>query len=91
MNEKVLLNFDASQLSEDQRDIIECIGIENYYKLMKRYGGCSIYISKADSIDKECRNRMIIDEFNNGATYRELAIKYGLTSVWVKNIVNGKN
>ena len=33
---------------------------------------------------------MIIDEFNNGATYRELAIKYGLTAVWVRNIVDGK-
>lgn len=50
----------------------------------------SIYISRADSIDKKCRNRMIIDEFNNGATYKELAIKYGLTVVWVRNIVDGK-
>lgn len=90
MNKKVLQNFDVRQLSEDQRDIVECIGIENYYKLTKRYGGSSIYISRADSIDKKCRNRMIIDEFNNGATYRELAIKYGLTAVWVRNIVDGK-
>lgn len=90
MENKALLNFDTSKLSEDQRDIVECIGIESYNKLARQYGGSSVYIARADVIDKQHRNKMIIDDFNNGATYRELAIKYGLTTVWIRNIVDGK-
>lgn len=85
-----LTNFDVSKLSEDQQDIIECIGIESYYKLTQYYGGSSIYIARPDAIDKQKRNKMIIDEFNKGASYKELALKYGLSTVWVRNIADGK-
>lgn len=89
MNDK-LTNFDVSQLSEDQKNIAECIGIESYYKLTQSYGGSSIYVARPNTIDKQRRNLMIINEFNKGASYKELALKYGLTTIWVRNIVNGK-
>lgn len=84
-----LSKFDTNKLSEDQKDIAECIGIESYYKLTRYYGGSSIYIARPDSIDNQKRNEMIINEFNNGASYKELALKYGLSTVWIRNIVNG--
>lgn len=88
--ERSLLNFDISKLQESQQDIIECIGIESYYKLAKRFGGGTLYIARVDKIDKKQRNKMIINEYKNGATYRELAVKYNLTAIWIRNIVDGK-
>lgn len=85
-----LTNIDVNQLSEDQKSIAECIGIESYYKLTQNYGGSSIYVARPNTIDKQRRNLMIINEFQKGASYKELALKYGLTTIWVRNIVNGK-
>ena len=85
-----LSNFDVSKLSEDQKDIVECIGVESYYKLMQYYGGSSIYIPRPSVVDKQMRNKMIVEEFNKGASYKELALKYGLTTIWIRNIVDGK-
>lgn len=88
--ESKLSNFDANKLSEDQKNIIECIGIESYYKLTQYYGGSSIYIARPNAIDRQKRDKMIIDEFNKGASYKELASKYRLSTVWVRKIVNGE-
>lgn len=82
-----LFNIDVSKLAEDQKDIVECIGIESYYKLTQYYGGSQIYIARPTAIDKQKRNKMIIEEFNKGVGYRQLAIKYNLTETWVRMIV----
>ena len=34
-------------LSREQRDLMECIGLEAYGKLVKSYGGSRIYIGQA--------------------------------------------
>ncbi len=85
-----LSKIDTSKLSEDQKDIVNCIGIESYYKLSQYYGGSQIYVARPNAIDKKIRNEMIIDEFDRGASYKELALKYGLSTVWIRNIVDGK-
>ncbi len=83
-------DIDLNKLSEDQRELAECIGIENYYKLAQYYGGSQIYIARPNTIDKQKRNRMIIREFEQGSSYKEIAGKYGLTTVWVRKIISGE-
>lgn len=84
------MNFDISALSEDQKDIIECIGIENYYKLSVRFGGGVIYIQKPQALTRKKRNEIIIKEYKEGKSCRDIARKYHLTEMWVRNIVSGK-
>lgn len=86
-----LAELDVSKLSRDQQDIIGCIGIESYYKLTKNYGGSTIYIAKSCAIDVQKRNKKIISEFRKGASYKELAVKYGLSTIWIRNIVDKKS
>ncbi|MFV0342754.1 MAG: Mor transcription activator family protein [Anaerocolumna sp.] len=90
MNEGLHL-INLYELSEDQRELANCIGVEGYYKLTKRYGGSSIYIARPDAIDRQSRNDKIIQEYEQGATYKQLASKYRLSTVWIRNIVDGKN
>ncbi len=77
------------QLSGDQREIAEIVGLEAYRKLVANYGGMCVYIYKPETILRELRNAEICNEFN-GCNYRELAKKYDLSEKTVREIVSGK-
>ena len=51
--------------------------------------GTSIYIPKIESLEKTVRDELIKEEFD-GSNYKELALKYGLTETWIRNIVLDK-
>ncbi len=76
-------------LDQEQQEVAELIGLDSYKKLMAEYGGMSIYIPKADRLERMERNDKIRSEFD-GYNFRELAIKYGLTEVSIRNIVSDK-
>lgn len=79
--------FDINDLSDNQRDIAELIGFENYVKLAEVYGGeDGIYIAKIDKLENAKRNRQIIDEFN-GYNYQHLADKFDLSVRTIRNII----
>ncbi len=77
------------QLSGDQRELAEIVGLEAYRKLVANYGGMCVYIYKPETILRELRNTEICNEFN-GCNYRELAKKYDLSEKTVREIVSGK-
>ena len=53
--DKIIISLD--DLSDRQREIAEVIGIENYIKLSKRFGGeDSVYIQKYSEIIKSMRS-----------------------------------
>ena len=76
-------------LDQEQQEVAELIGLENYKKLMAEYGGVSIYIPKADRLERMERNDKIRAEFT-GYNFRDLAVKYGLTEVSIRSIVSDK-
>lgn len=82
-----LENVRLEDLEEEQRDVAGLIGLDNYKKLMAEYGGVSIYIPKADRLERLERNDRIKAEFD-GYNFRELAVKYGLTEVSIRSIVS---
>lgn len=74
---------------EQQRSLAELIGIENYKKLVEVYGGSSIYVYKRDSFLRTLRDKKIKEEFKGN--YKELAQKYNLTEMAIRNIVGEQN
>lgn len=76
-------------LDEEQKGLAEIIGLDGFKALVRAYNGTSIYIPKIESLEKEIRDAMIKEEFD-GSNYKELALKYGLTEVWIRNIVMEK-
>lgn len=77
------------QLSGDQRELAEIVGIEAYRKLVENYGGMCVYIYKPETILRKRRNTEIFNEFD-GTNYRELAKEYGLSEAGIRKIVNKK-
>ena len=88
MNE-YLESLALDDLSGEQYDLAECIGLEAYKKLVYNYGGLSIYIYKLDTLFKSKRDKEIMKEFNGG-NYRELALKYSLAENTIRQIVSGE-
>lgn len=79
-------NIRLSDLQGDQRELAELIGIDNYIKVVQKYGGTSIYIAKTDKLLNVQRDLAIIKEFN-GRNYRYLACKYRLSERTVRDII----
>lgn len=69
------------------QDLVDLIGIENFIKLIKVYGGSSLYIPNENSILKPIRNRLI-KEYFNGNNYKQLAKEFKISEMQVRNIIN---
>ena len=69
------------------QDLVDLIGIENFIKLIKVYGGSSLYIPNENSILKPLKNRLIKENFN-GNNYKQLAKEFKISEMQVRNIIN---
>ncbi|MCI5655917.1 MAG: Mor transcription activator family protein [Candidatus Pseudoruminococcus sp.] len=87
--DKLIISLE--DLSDRQREIAEIVGIENYIKLSKRFGGeDSIYIQKYSEIIKVVRNNEIRTKYNDGHNISELAKKYNLSERYVRKLCHTK-
>lgn len=74
-------------LPKEQQEFADIIGFEPYIKLVKNYGGGSIYIPGVKTIENIYKKRQIKAEFN-GFNYKELAQKYHLSTTWIREILS---
>lgn len=72
-------------LSGEQLDIAELIGIENYRKLVRHFGGNQIRILQEDTLVKEKRDNEI-RKLYNGRNELELSQKYNLSDRTIRAI-----
>ncbi|MDP4092582.1 MAG: Mor transcription activator family protein [Bacillota bacterium] len=79
--------IDPDELTEPYRELSATIGLKNTLKLAEKYQGMALYLPKLDGLIRRLRDEKIRKEFNGG-NYRELAIKYKLTEVWIRQIVD---
>lgn len=89
MCRKLIDKLKLDDLKDDQKEMAELIGIENYKKLVYRFGGCPLYVYKEDTLIKDIRDKEIIKNFN-GDNYKELAIEYNLSERTIRELVFDK-
>lgn len=78
-------------LAENQREIAELIGMENYIRLSKEYGGDnSFYIQKYSEVIKNARNREIRKRYN-GYNIPQLANLFDLSERHIRLICCGSD
>ena len=75
-----------SDVPDSVKDVVDVIGIDAFKGLVKLAGGSLLYIPNESNLVKPIRNRMIRDEFKG--SYREISMKYGISEVQVRNIIN---
>lgn len=76
-------------LTEEQRQLAELVGMEVFLKLVAAYGGSPIYIPMKKSVCQRNRNEQICDDFD-GTNYRELSMKYDLSETRIRAITENK-
>lgn len=74
-------------LSPDQQELCDCIGMEAYEKIVTQYSGQSLYIPKLESVLRSSRDEKIRSDFN-GYNYKFLAIKYNLSERTIRMITS---
>lgn len=87
LNEGWIKELKPEDLPDPYRSLCEMIGLDNALKLADKYQGTAIYLPKLDAAIRKIRDDKIKEEFDGG-NYRELARKYGLTEVWVRQLIN---
>lgn len=87
--EKLIPNITIESLPESYQEVARIIGIDNAIKLSQYLGGLGYYFPKLDSMLRQTRDELIRKEFT-GFNHRDLARKYGLTEVWIREIVQTK-
>ena len=75
-----------NDIPDSIKDVVEVIGIDAFKGLVKLAGGSNLYIPNESNLVKPIRNRKIKEEFNGN--YRDISIKYGISEVQARNIVN---
>lgn len=84
------MNLDSIKIEEldgEQRELADCIGIENYKKLVLYFGGTAIYIQKANTLCINSRNKKIAGMFN-GYNYKSLAREFNLSEGQIRKIIS---
>jgi Mor family transcriptional regulator len=70
------------------KELETILGTEAANRFVDYYSGSILYTPKSIIIAR--KHRKIREEFKNGATYRELAVRYGYTETHIRNIVYRK-
>jgi Mor family transcriptional regulator len=83
---EILDRIGVEDLPESYRDVAMIIGVENTIKLSGVLGGLAYYFPQLDKALIKKRDELIRSEFN-GANHKPLAKKYGLSEVWIREIV----
>ncbi len=69
-----------ARLPETLREIAELCGVENAFKIARKFGGTRPYIPKLDDITREIRDARIRADYDSGNfTAAQLARKHDLT------------
>ena len=63
------------------------LGEDKAHALCSEFGGSSIYIPKVDTLNREIRNKKIIDDYRVGASFHQLRKKYQLSETALRNII----
>lgn len=74
---------------EPREDVINAIGQSAALKLSKECGGLDVYVPTI--LWRITRNESIQNEKNTGSTITELASKYRLTAVQIRNILRERH
>lgn len=79
-----------NDVPEKYKPIIDLIGLDNFIKLCMFANGDELYFPMYDSILRNTRKRLILQEYN-GYNMSELSKKYNLSYNQIRTIIKSQN
>lgn len=86
MEEKILEFIRVDDVPQGCKDLVEIFGMDTFISLVEYCGGSNVYIPSKGATVKKARNRIMREVFDGG-NYREVAKKFGITELQVRNII----
>lgn len=86
---EVLRQVKYTDLTPEQQELADLLGLDIFLTLVQQCGGTNLYIPKAESVGRTARNAMIQAEFT-GCNLKVLAAKYRLSQVQIRTIIAKK-
>ena len=80
-----LKNVEMEHLSPRQRELAEIIGLENYLKLVKAFGGECFYLPVEAALLRQIMHSEICQRAKT-ENYKKLAVEYNLSLKTIYNI-----
>lgn len=62
-------------------DLRQIVGVENTAKIIKQCGGAFLYIPQMRTVLKTERDKAIYADFNAGSSFKQIALKYGISEL----------
>lgn len=86
---EILKKVSVEDFPGEYQAIVKRLGVTLALELIKERGGTNVYVPVYDCVTSAARNRLLREDFN-GRNYQELAVKYGISEVWVRRIIDGE-
>lgn len=84
--EQVLDSLTIEDLPEGYQAVARVVGIKNAVRLSAELGGLNYYFPQAEKMLRSKRDGLIRAELRMGANYRDVAKKYHLSEVQIREI-----
>ena len=75
-------------IPEEYWDLLDTLGREAFFKLIRLCGGQNMYVPKPETLTRNARDRDIRARFNGG-NYKALAAQFRLSERQIRKIING--
>ena len=75
-----------TNINEEFKTLVEIVGDDTALKLMKTFGGMSVYIPQLKNFEREKRNEQIYNDFLSGMSIRKIALKYKVAEATIRKI-----
>ena len=88
-NSKIIVDAEMdANISDDKLFLLlSILGKEKALALCAEFGGSSIYIPKQETLNRELRNKDILDDYKNGVSLHQLRKKYKLSETTLRTII----
>lgn len=88
-NSKIIVDaeIDANVSDDKLFLLLSILGEEKALALCAEFGGSSIYIPKQETLNRELRNKDILEDYKNGVSFHQLRKKYKLSETTLRTII----
>ncbi len=88
-NSKIIVDseLDANVSDDKLFLLLSILGEEKALALCAEFGGSSIYIPKQETLNRELRNKDILEDYKNGVSLHQLRKKYKLSETTLRTII----
>lgn len=87
LEKEIEKKVEAADFPNNFKRVVDLIGVKHALQLVKNSGGINQYIPMYDCVTTSARDRLIREEFDEN-NYQALALKYRVTEVWVRMIID---